>query len=87
MAGSSRIDGHAADNHGGATGHSRDWHGTKMTKAMIGIGLMFALSFVLSAVGAVNRWEAHHPATATQPPQGQGYDTEHLAPREDHSLH
>ncbi|MBR1223148.1 hypothetical protein JQ557_34475 [Bradyrhizobium sp. U87765 SZCCT0131] len=60
----------------------------KMTKAMIGLGLMFALSIVLSAVTVVEHWDARHPpGGAAAAPPGQGYDTAHLAPREDNSLH
>lgn len=57
---------------------------SKMTKAIILLVLICTLPLAFAAIGAMYRWEATSEMLQIQP--AQGYDTAHLAPREDDSL-
>ena len=72
-----------------------DQHVDKPMKAVLGLGLLLAIALVLYGFNAGHHADAtrmsatHMPSTVVEramTPASSGFDTAHLAPREDNSL-
>lgn len=67
-----------------------DQHVDKPKKAVLGLGLLLAIALALYGFNAAQRADAMHGPSAkwqtNASPQSNGFDTAHLAPREDNSL-
>lgn len=65
-----------------------DQHGDKPKKAVLGLGLLLAIGLALYGFNAAHSAAnaMHTPAAVLQAPAPDGFDSAHLAPREDNSL-